>query len=95
VGRKNRAAFSNRDRDPYGLIGAPSARGSTGGALGAFDRQAAIADVTAPPMARNQRRDRGSGMMRTIIPAARQSAYVNEMTPPTADAPTRRRVLRH
>ena len=31
VGRKKRVAFSKRDRDPYGLIGAPSVRGSTGG----------------------------------------------------------------
>ena len=71
VGRKKRVAFSNRERDPYGLMPAPSARGSTGGgAAGVFDLHAATAAVTAPPMARNQRRDRGSFMVGTIIPAA-------------------------
>jgi hypothetical protein len=57
VGRKKRTAFSKREREPYGLIGAPRARGSTGGAC--FERHAASALPSAAPSPRNQRRDRG------------------------------------
>src|SRR4051812_6359960 len=57
VGRKKRVAFSKRDRLPYGLMPAPSARGSAG--IG-FDLQAAIAAAIEPPTPRNQRRERDS-----------------------------------
>src|SRR5690349_19267320 len=53
VGLKNRIALSNRDRDPYGDIGAPSTRGSAGGCR----RHAATTLASAVPRPRNQRRE--------------------------------------
>ena len=52
-----RTAFSNRDRDPYGLTALPSALGSGAGAP-ARERQATTAALHAAPRPRNQRRDR-------------------------------------
>src|SRR5262245_23389787 len=55
-----RAIFSNRDREPYGLTVAPSARGSDadGAALARHATAAALAVVQRAPRRRNQRRDR-------------------------------------
>jgi hypothetical protein len=58
-----RDAFSNRDRDPYGLTGAPTTRGSAGGAV--FDRHATIAVLQPAPRLKNHRRDRSA--MRDIV----------------------------
>jgi len=75
VGRKKRIAFSKRDRTPYWLIGAPSARGSAGGGAEGLDRHAATALPSAAPSPRNQRRDL-SGTARTIIRSMRKSTLL-------------------
>ena len=51
----DRAGRSKCDRAPYGLTGAPSARGSIGGV--SFDRHAASAPPQAAATLRNQRRE--------------------------------------
>jgi hypothetical protein len=55
---KARAVFSNFDRDPYALTGAPSARGSAGAGALLFEVQAATAALQAAPNRKNHRRDR-------------------------------------
>jgi mono/diheme cytochrome c family protein len=71
VGRKNRNDCSKRDRDPYGLMPAPSARGPAGAA--GLDRHAATAATTAPPTLRNQRRERDSLIRANYNTAMRKS----------------------
>src|SRR6266568_4438317 len=54
---KNRVAFSNRERMPYALTGAPSALGPEAPGLIVFARQATRAALQPAPSRRNQRLD--------------------------------------
>src|SRR5207247_10490400 len=78
---KNRVAFSNRERDPYGLTGAPSTRGSDDGPIDR-DRQATRAALQAAPSRRNQRRDwrrdEWSGCMLPYDTCPRYITYLNQ-----------------
>jgi hypothetical protein len=80
---KARAAFSKRDREPYPLTGAPSARGSA--AVLDFEVHATSAELQAALSFKNHRRERTGCMgriMRYDVCLSHQQE-TKQWTPPT------------